>query len=224
MLSSLMSGNIINIVLTLFAHLVVLFVATPVHECSHALMAKLLGDDTAERMGRLTLNPMAHFDLLGTIGIMLFGVGWAKPVPVNVNRCYKVKSRKTAMALTAAAGPISNVLMAFIIMIISKIIIVSLGAGSGTTGVYIAYALTRVITINLYLAIFNLIIPFPPFDGSRLWLAFLPERYYFNIMKYERYIMIGILVIMWIGILDIPLSFITGLLYNLLDLATSFIC
>ena len=219
MLSKILSGDVTAIILSTFSLLIVLFICFPVHECSHATVAKWLGDDTAERQGRVTLNPFAHLDILGTIGLILFGIGWAKPVPVNTYRCRKVKSQKTAMALTAAAGPISNILISLIFMIIWKILIVT---GVIDSIQYLSYIFTMVITTNLYLAVFNLL-PIPPFDGSRIFLTFLPQKYYFSIMKYEQIIMLVILGLLWTGILDIPFGFLTNALYNFLNLITGFI-
>ena len=219
MLSKILSGDVTAIILSTFSLLIVLFICFPVHECAHATVAKWLGDDTAERQGRVTLNPFAHLDILGTIGLILFGIGWAKPVPVNTYRCRKVKSQKTAMALTAAAGPISNILISLIFMIIWKILIVT---GVIDSIQYLSYIFTMVITTNLYLAVFNLL-PIPPFDGSRIFLAFLPQKYYFSIMKYEQIIMLVILGLLWTGILDIPFGFLTNALYSFLNLITGFI-
>ena len=115
MLNTILSGDMTSIILSAFSLLIVLFVCFPVHECAHATVAKWLGDDTAERQGRVTLNPFAHLDILGTIGLILFGIGWAKPVPVQPYRCRKIRSQKAAMALTAAAGPISNILISLIL-------------------------------------------------------------------------------------------------------------
>ena len=221
MISALMSGNLITIVLSAFSILVMLFVVFPVHESSHALMAKLLGDDTAERQGRITLNPFAHLDILGTIGIVLFRVGWAKPVPVNTARCRKVKSQKTAMALTAAAGPLANVVSSLVFMIIEKILMVT--CPMSNTLYYILTALEMIIELDLFNGVFNLL-PIPPFDGSRVFLAFLPQRTYFKIMQYEQFIMIGLLILMYTGILSIPFQFLTNCLYSCLDLITKFIC
>ena len=221
MIRAIMSGDFLTMVLTAFSILVMLFVVFPVHECSHALMAKALGDDTAERQGRITLNPFAHLDLLGTIGIVLFRVGWAKPVPVNTARCRKVKSQKTAMALTAAAGPLANVVSALVFMIIEKILMVTCPAS--TTLYYILTALEMIIELDLFNGVFNLL-PIPPFDGSRIFLAFLPQRTYFKIMQYEQFIMIGLLILMYTGILSIPFQFLTNCLYSFLDLITKFIC
>lgn len=224
MLNAIRSGSMIEIILTAFSLLVMLFVVFPVHECSHALAAKLLGDDTAERQGRITLNPFAHLDLMGTIGILAFGIGWAKPVPVNPARCRKV-SQKAAMAITAAAGPMANFVSSLIFMIIMKVLIVSYSGSDDAPDAlyYIIMALRIIIDIDLFNGVFNLL-PVPPFDGSRVFFAFLPNKYYFAIMKYEQYIMIALLLLMWTGILSIPFSFLSNALYNLFDLITKFIC
>ena len=220
MLNTILSGDMTSIILSAFTLLIVLFVCFPVHECAHATVAKWLGDDTAERQGRVTLNPFAHLDILGTIGLILFGIGWAKPVPVQPYRCRKIRSQKAAMALTAAAGPISNILISLIFMIIWKILIVT---GALVSIPYLSYIMNMVITTNLYLAVFNLL-PIPPFDGSRIFLAFLPQKYYFSIMKYEQIIMLVILGLLWTGILDIPFMFLSNGLYSFLNLITGFIC
>ena len=218
MLRYLLGGDALTIIMSLFAILVVLLVATPVHECAHGWMAKALGDDTAERSGRLTLNPVHHLDLLGTICMLLFGIGWGKPVPINPSRCRKVKSGKTAMALTALAGPVSNILLSLIFMIIYKVVFYTCGSVANIA--YFLSALIFIIDINLFLAVFNLI-PIPPFDGSRILLAFLPTKWYFGIMKYERFIQIGILMLLWSGILSIPLNIVSSWLFNGLDFITT---
>lgn len=224
MLNAIRTGSTIEIILTAFSLLVMLFVVFPVHECSHALAAKLLGDDTAERQGRITLNPFAHLDPMGTIGILAFGIGWAKPVPVNPSRCRKV-SQKTAMAITAAAGPMANFVSSLIFMIIMKVLIVNYSYSEDAPEAlyYIIMALRIIIDIDLFNGVFNLL-PVPPFDGSRVFFAFLPAKYYFSIMKYERYIMIALLLLMWTGILSIPFSLLSDALYSLFDLMTKFIC
>lgn len=223
MLSALMSGSLLTIILTAFSILVMLFVVFPLHESAHALTAKLLGDDTAERQGRITLNPFAHLDLIGTIGIIIFRVGWAKPVPVNTRRCKKIKSEKAAMAITAAAGPLANILSSLVFLIIEKILILSYTSNGSDVLYYIILALQLIIQIDLYNGVFNLL-PIPPFDGSRVFFAFLPQKYYFAIMQYEQFIMIGLLILMYTGILAIPFEFIADAIYSLLDLITKFIC
>ena len=206
-----------TIVMRVFAVLIILFAAFPLHEYSHALTAKLLGDNTAEERGRLTLNPFRHIDPMGAISMALFGIGWAKPVPVNCAKCTKCKP-KTAMAITAAAGPLSNILLSYVFM-----------NGEGQLALsqvsiypYIIGALSIVIQINIYLAVFNLL-PIPPFDGSRLFLAFLPAKIYFKIMKYERVIMIVIMLLLFTGILSIPLNTLTDWLISGLDWATGYV-
>ncbi len=238
MLNAILSGNMIEIVLTAFSLLVMLLIIFPLHESAHALVAKWLGDDTAERQGRITLNPLPHLDIMGTIGILLFGIGWAKPVPVNTNRCHKVKSRKTAMALTAAAGPLANLLSALLFMVIMKIIEVSTGnyltsmsgamiiaSSSGEVSVvtYIIEALYLIINIDLLNGVFNLL-PIPPFDGSRVVWAFLPERLYFSIMRYEQIIMFVLLGLMLTGIISIPFRILSNAIYSFFNLITGFIC
>ena len=235
MISALMSGNMLNIVLTAFSIAVMIFVVFPLHESSHALAAKLLGDDTAERQGRISLNPFVHLDLIGTIGIILFRVGWAKPVPVNPSRCRKIKSQRAAMAITAAAGPMANIVSSLVFLIIRKIIEVSTqtfvvgnmiyapGGDPASVSSYVIQALDLIIWLDLFNGVFNLL-PIPPFDGSRVFFAFLPDRYYFAIMKYEQYIMIGLLILMYTGIISIPFQWLADLIYAFLDLITKFIC
>lgn len=220
MLRAIMSGDPITIVISLFSYAIILLIATPVHECAHALVAYWLGDDTAAAQGRISLNPLAHFDPIGTTSILLFGIGWAKPVPVQPYRCRKVKTQKAAMALTSAAGPASNVLMALIFMLIYKIVLIAAPATMVTY--YVGLSLTEIITINLALGVFNLL-PIPPFDGSRIFLAFLPSKYYFGIMKYEEIIKIVILVLLFSGYLQIPFGILANWIYNGLDFITGFL-
>lgn len=219
------SSSAAEIVITIFTFLVIMLVAFPLHECAHGWMAMLLGDKTAEESGRLTLNPIAHIDPMGAIAMLLFGIGWAKPVPVNPARCDKVKP-KAAMALIGAAGPLSNLLLAFVVEIIYKVVIYSnaeiLLSGKESMYLYLVIALNQIIYLNIYLAIFNLL-PIPPFDGSRIFLAFLPTKLYFKVMRYERVIMIVILALLFFGIFSIPLSFLTAYVSVGMDYATGFV-
>ncbi len=182
--------------------------ALSVHETAHGYMAYKLGDPTARNFGRLTLNPLKHLDPIGTICMVFFGFGWAKPVPVN-SRHFKKPRRD--MALTAAAGPISNFIMAFIGLILYRIIRASVEIFTPTSQFAVniwfsALTLTWYFhSLNLALAVFNLI-PLPPLDGSRIFLTFLPAKLYFGIMKYERYIQIAFLVLLWTGIISLPLN------------------
>ena len=122
---SVTESQVVSVVLSVFSVLVIIFVVFPIHECAHGLMAKILGDDTAERQGRLTLNPFAHIDVMGAVMMMLFRIGWAKPTPVDIRRCNKVKPR-AALALTSLAGPLANILLSYIMIIAYKLVLMNL--------------------------------------------------------------------------------------------------
>lgn len=204
---------------TLLLRIPAVLLALSVHEAAHGWVANKCGDPTAKNLGRITINPIKHLDPIGAVSMLLFGIGWAKPVPVN-SRYFKKPKRD--MALTAAAGPVSNVLQGvvgmFILFISTKILLADLGATTPEAfgnygGMYglifvlifeyaIKYKIIAILlfflliyaTLNFSLALFNLI-PIPPFDGSRILFVFLPDKYYFGIMKYERIIMIVFLVL-----------------------------
>lgn len=197
--------------------LLVLFTCLPVHECAHAFVAYKLGDPTAKNQGRITLNPMAHLDLMGSIllvvsSIMGFGFGWAKPVQINPNN---FKNRKLGMGLSALAGPVSNFLLAFIVLIILKVILYSFSESTNAIAGYFEEILKYMILLNVGLAVFNFL-PIPPLDGSRIFSLFLPERIYFKIMRYERYIFLVLIGLMFFNVLDPVFSFLqNGTLYIL---------
>ena len=219
------SGSPAEIAITVFTFLVLMLVAMPFHECAHGWVALLLGDKTADESGRLTLNPIDHLDPMGAIAMLLFGIGWAKPVPVNPSKCTRLKP-KAAMAVIAIAGPLSNLLFAFVVKIIYKIVWYSnleiLLTGKESMYIYLVIALYNMVEINIRLALFNLL-PIPPFDGSRLFLAFLPTKLYFKVMKYERIIMGVIMLLLLTGIVSLPLSFLTRYVDIGLNYATGFV-
>ena len=204
--------------------LLVLFTCLPVHECAHAFVAYKLGDPTAKNQGRITLNPMAHLDLMGSIllvvsSIMGFGFGWAKPVQINPNN---FKNRKLGMGLSALAGPVSNFLLAFIVLIILKVILYSFSESTNAVAGYFEQILSYMILLNVGLAVFNFL-PIPPLDGSRIFSLFFPERVYFKIMKYERYIFVVLIALMLLNVLDPVFSFLqNGTLY-ILDFLTGWV-
>ena len=195
----------------LLSSMAVIFITLPIHEWAHGFVSTKLGDPTPRYQGRLTLNPMAHFDLMGALGILLLGIGWAKPVQVNA-RYYK--NPKWGMALVALAGPLSNIVLAFIMLLINNILMVTGLVGNAIIE-QLYYFLLYIAIISISLAVFNLI-PVPPFDGSRILFVFLPQRLYFQIMRYERYIFIGIFVLVYSGLLDGPLDFLNLKLFDAL--------
>lgn len=208
--SALLTGreiNFLNFFISICVTLFVVFCTMPVHEFAHAYAAHKLGDDTARLSGRLTLNPFAHIDISGLVLIVLFGFGYAKAVPVNPRN---FKDSKKGMALTAIAGPISNLIMAFAFLAIGDTMAVFL-TGSAAVAISTFFELAGVININL--AVFNLL-PIPPLDGSRILGLLIPDRYYYKIMRYERQIMLVIFVLLFLGFLTKPLQILSNFVYN----------
>lgn len=201
----------IELIVLLFARVFAVFCSLPIHEYAHALVAVKLGDNTPKNQGRLTINPIAHLDIIGTMMIIFVGFGYAKPVPVNARN---FKNPKGGMALTALAGPLANVLMAAIFILLMHI--TSLFDTSKVLIMAVNYFALYAATINISLAVFNLI-PIPPLDGSRVLQLMIPDRYYYNLMKYERYIIIIVFVLILTGVLNRPLVFLSGKLFEFLN-------
>ncbi len=197
--SILAGGDIKSAVISLLLTLPIILIALSTHEASHAFIAYKMGDRTAYNLGRMTFNPIKHLDPIGFISMLIFGYGWAKPVPINARN---FKNPKRGMAFTAIAGPVSNLILGVIGSVLYACSVymnfrLSLngisGFGANVAGVVMIFFYYFAL-MNLTLAVFNLI-PLPPFDGSRFVSLFLPAKWYFKIMKYERYFMIGILLL-----------------------------
>lgn len=175
-----------------------------IHELSHGLVAYRLGDPTARQMGRLTLNPIAHIDVIGLIMMLTVRVGWAKPVPVDMRY---FKNPKAGMAITALAGPVSNFLLALLSLSAASVLFHLLD-GSVVLS-YVILFLCYIAVLSVGLGIFNLI-PISPLDGSKVLFALLPDRIYLKILRYERYGMIAMVALTWLGVFSRPLSFLMG--------------
>ena len=189
---------------------VAVLIAISMHELSHGYVSYKLGDPTPKEEGRLSLNPFAHLDIMGTLCLIFFNFGWAKPVKVNP---YYYKNHKLGMVLVAIAGPIMNFIIAFLsIMGLGIIIKVSNGyLGNISYNIYIF--LQYLALINIGLGSFNLI-PVPPLDGSKVLGAIIPEDKYFSYMKFEKYGYIALMLLLFIGVLDAPLGYVREFIIN----------
>ena len=213
LISSMMSGEEYDIkiaIISFVLSLPIFMLAFSIHEYAHGIVANKLGDPTAKSLGRLTLNPIKHIDLFGFIAMLVFGFGWAKPVPINTRY---FKKPKRDMAITALAGPLSNIMLALIFGALLKLFsFINLNIIQtelvANIWMFTGLMLSRGVYINVLFAVFNMI-PVPPFDGSRLFFAFLPSKAYFWVQRYERYIYFVFLALLILGIFDYPISWLT---------------
>lgn len=217
MINLVRDGDYLSFAVLILSTCFVVFCCGPIHEFAHAYVADKCGDDTARLKGRLTLNPFAHLDFIGTLMIFFFGIGYAKPVPVNPAR---LKHPRRDMALISLAGPVSNLLMAFVSVWVYYILM-AVGGSNIAVGA-VAYFFSYAAQINVMLAVFNFL-PIPPLDGSKIFSAILPDRIYFKIMQYDRYIMIGLMVLLFTGLLNTPLSWISNIMMKFISIIPSLI-
>jgi len=184
------------------------------HEVSHGFIAYKLGDSTAKGLGRLSLNPLKHIDILGLIMLIVAGFGWAKPVPVNMRY---FKNPKRGMAITALAGPVSNLILAFVALFF----LAALSPFENVIVSYIDNFLFILANISVGLGIFNFI-PIPPLDGAKFLFSLFPDNVYSKILQYERFGMVALLIILNTGIMSSFLSNVRSVvIYVLWVLASS---
>lgn len=228
MLLSLFSGSGIgSYLISLLLMLPIMLFSLSLHETMHGFVAWRLGDPTARNLGRLTLNPAKHIDPIGFLVMLLVGIGWAKPVPIN-SRYFK--NPKWGFALVALAGPLSNFLLGVINAVLYGAVTawrvnveytaegVARGAGfAGNFLYWLGMFFLLAAWLNFIYSIFNMI-PVPPYDGSRILFAFLPTKTYFSVMRYERQIMIGLLVFLVLLNYLLPVSPFSWVAQKLTDL------
>ena len=180
------------------------------HELCHGLAALWMGDNTARRAGRLSLNPLKHIDLIGLVLLFTVHFGWAKPVPVDMRR---FQNPKAGMAITALAGPVGNLVLAAVLMPFYALCVYVFQMTQSDWAYYALLFLVNTISLSIGLGIFNLI-PIPPLDGSKVLFTFLPVVWYQKLMRYERYGMLLLIALLYLGALDVPLAFLRDGLMN----------
>lgn len=184
-------------------------VCVTIHETCHGLVAYKLGDPTAKNAGRLTLNPIRHIDFWGLVMLVVCHFGWAKPVPVDARN---FKDPKKGMAVTALAGPVSNLVLAVVLLVLYGLLYVPL-LHLGSVGFFLLRLILTTAYLSTALAVFN-IIPISPLDGSKVLYSVIPDKAYFTILRYERYGMGLLIVLVATGVLGEPLSNVTGALFD----------
>ena len=193
-----------------------LFLALSFHEFAHGYAAYLMGDNTARYNGRLSLNPMAHLDIAGTLCLLLFHFGWAKPVPINPAN---FRNHRKGIIVVSLAGPFANFLLALVCTAICELIKGFVPTSQIAEFFYMVLLYAQV--MNVGLMVFNLI-PIPPLDGSKVLMEFLPYRTRWQLQNLERYSGIILLVLIWTRMLTPVLNTMAGWVYSLIDLLIFF--
>ena len=207
-MQSIWDGFDFTYILSIILSVIPSLLCITLHELSHGYVAYRLGDDTAKRAGRLTLNPLKHLDPIGLLMMAVFHVGWAKAVPVNM---FNFKNPKRGMAITALAGPMSNIIIAVVFMFFYGVGYIPLGESS--VGNYFLTMIELTAEISLGLAVFNLI-PISPLDGSKVLFALMKDESYYRLMRYEKYGSIIMFALVATGVLGRPLSNVISWLFN----------
>ncbi|MCL2078083.1 MAG: site-2 protease family protein [Oscillospiraceae bacterium] len=211
-------ANAIALLISCFSVGVMIFVVFPLREYARGLTAKFLGDDTPERHGRLTLNPFAHIELLGALIMLIAPIGWSKPMEFNISRCRKVNA-KTALVLTSLAGPMANILISYIVLVIAKLIAFNINMSSQTL-YYFLLSFNLIIQLNVFIAVLNLL-PVPPYDGSKILFSFLKPRTVIKIMQYHQIITLVFIVLLFMR--NSPIRLIIEIVSNYILMALDFL-
>lgn len=210
-IQSIWDGFDFTYILGILLSVIPSLVCITLHELSHGLVAYKLGDDTAKQAGRLTLNPLKHLDPIGLLMMLVFHVGWAKPVPVNM---FRFKNPKRGMALTALAGPVSNIIIALVFLFLYGVVYIPLGFSE--VGGYFLSMIQLTAYISLGLAVFNLI-PVSPLDGSKVLFSLMRDESYYKLMRYEKYGSVIMMLLVATGALGKPLAAVIDKLYIALN-------
>lgn len=204
----------------IIARSIVFIIAIVVHEYAHGIVAYKLGDPTAKYAGRLSLNPLSHLDVIGAVCLIVFGFGWAKPVPINP---MYFKDRKRDSAWVSLAGPLANIMLALLFTVLIGVYwAYSPAHFTGTSG-FITILLEQLVATNVGFAVFNLI-PIPPLDGSKILGAFLSNSAYYRYMRYEHFGFPLLIILSVTGVLGSFLQMFIVPICNGLSYLAMYVC